>query len=110
MTQSNDPTRGTGDGPDGEIGAADYGYSGRGGFEEGNYSGTYGRGTAGAHDAPSASGHAGAGFARGGTEIPSPDVEGGRPVRADDPGDTNAQTSDDAGDGGVGGTGRTGGA
>jgi hypothetical protein len=51
----------------------DYGFSGRHGFEEGNYSGAYGRGTAGAHDTPSASGLGGAGYARGGNSLPTPD-------------------------------------
>ena len=51
----------------------DYGFSGRHGFEEGNYSGAYGRGTAGARDTPSASGLGGAGYARGGNSLPAPD-------------------------------------
>ena len=51
----------------------DYGFSGRSGFAEGNYSGAYGRGAAGARDNPSASGVGGAGTARGGNAVPSPD-------------------------------------
>jgi hypothetical protein len=73
----------------------DFGFTGRSGFSEGNYSGAYGRGTAGARDNPSASGTGGAGITRGGNATPAPD-----------PADVEAQ-----GDGseGVGGTGRTGG-
>jgi hypothetical protein len=72
----------------------DYGFSGRGGFAEGNYSGAYGRGSAGARDNPSASGVEGAGTARGGNALPAPD-----------PADVEGS---DAGDEGTGGTGRTG--
>ena len=86
-------------GSGGDAADADYGFSGRAGFEEGSYSSAYGRGSAGERDAPSASGAGGAGYSRGGTEIPAPDVEGGEPVRADDGGD-------DAASGGTGRTGR----
>jgi hypothetical protein len=51
----------------------DYGFSGRSGFAEGNYSGAYGRGSAGERDNPSVSGVEGAGTARGGNAIPTPD-------------------------------------
>ena len=51
----------------------DYGFSGRGGFAEGSYSGAYGRGSAGARDNPSASGVEGAGTTRGGNALPAPD-------------------------------------
>jgi len=62
----------------------DYGFSGRDGFQEGNYSGYYGRGTEGERDNPSASGYGGAGYARGGTDIPRPDREPPDAVRRDD--------------------------
>ncbi|MFL5577889.1 MAG: hypothetical protein ACJ79S_18190 [Gemmatimonadaceae bacterium] len=68
----------------------DYGFSGRDGFQEGNYSSYYGRGTAGERNAPSASGYAGAGYDRGGTDIPGPDREPPDAVRVDD------STRDDA--------------
>ena len=71
----------------GDSANEDYGFSGRGGFEEGNYSSAYGRGSAGERDNPSASGVGGGGYERGGTDIPTPDVIAGQPVRADDEGD-----------------------
>jgi hypothetical protein len=61
----------------------DYGFSGRCGFQEGFYSGYYGRGTAGERDTPSPSGYAGAGYDRGGTDIPRPDREPRDAVRVD---------------------------
>ena len=85
----------------------DYGFSGRGGFAEGSYSGAYGRGSAGARDNPSASGVEGAGTSRGGNALPAADP-------ADRAG--AGRTADDAGDdrglgderGRTGRTGRTG--
>ena len=68
--------------PDDGASASDYGFSGRSGFTEGNYSGAYGRGAAGERDNPSASGVEGAGNARGGNAVPTPD-ETDR-LRADD--------------------------
>ena len=78
----------------------DYGFSGRAGFAEGSYSQAYGRGSAGARDNPSASGVEGAGTARGGNAIPSPDT-------ADVVDDQGGASS--SGESGTGGTGRTGG-
>jgi hypothetical protein len=68
----------------------DYGFSGRGGFAEGSYSGAYGRGSAGASDNPSASGAESAGPARGGNALPAP----GPADDADDeaPGDERGRT------------------
>lgn len=60
----------------------DYGYSGRT-RDEGNYSDAYGRGTAGETDTPSAGGSVGAGYSRGGGDVPAPDDEDG-PVREGD--------------------------
>lgn len=62
----------------------DYGFSGRCGFQEGNYSSAYGRGAAGERNTPSPSGFAGAGYDRGGTDIPKPDREPPDAVRVDD--------------------------
>ena len=61
----------------------DYGFSGRE-VEEGNYSGAYGRGTAGETDTPSAGGALGAGYRNGGADIPAPDYEDG-PVTGEPP-------------------------
>jgi hypothetical protein len=66
----------------------DYGFSGRAGFSEGNYSGAYGRGGAGARDNPSASGVEGAGTTRGGNAIPSPDPADGDASEGDEGGGT----------------------
>jgi hypothetical protein len=52
---------------------SEYGFSGRGGFVEGNYSAAYGRGSVGARDNPSVSGVEGAGTSRGGNSLPTPD-------------------------------------
>lgn len=79
----------------------EYGFSGRAGYTEGNYSGAYGRGSAGQRDSPSASGVAGGGYTHGGTDIPSPEIIAGEPVRIDE-GDTgpvaDASDASDAGD------------
>lgn len=67
----------------------DYGYSGRG-VQEGNYSGAYGRGTAGETDTPSSSSELGAGYTAGGTDLPTPDREGA-PVETDVETDVDAR-------------------
>lgn len=72
----------------------DYGFSGRTGFREGSYSEAYGRGSAGERDTPSASGVSGAGYSRGGADIPAPDEIGGEPLRVEEEG---SESGEDAG-------------
>ena len=97
MTQRDDERGGDAPDRDGTSADGDYGFSGRGGFAEGNYSGAYGRGTAGARDNPSVSGVSGAGTERGGNAVPWPD-----------PADVDGVDLLDRGDEATDGTGRAG--
>ena len=99
MTQNGERSDDRRDAQGGTPADGDYGFSGRGGYDEGNYSGAYGRGAAGARDNPSASGVEGAGTARGGNAIPAPDPADG--LRVEDVDDASGSGGEERAPGGT---------